>query len=109
MPAGDAGERVRARGTREADCRGRSVLFVIGMEDKDAVHRAGKNRVHLVVLGRYSKTHAEEVRCIVPARSAGETKGWPAVVFERARRDRRHLRDHAVLGDLALYGIIDIG
>ena len=58
---GDAGERVGARGAGQAHGRGRCVLLVIGMQDEDAVHRAGQNRVHLVFLARHREAHVQEV------------------------------------------------
>src|SRR5690606_33540507 len=48
----DASERVGARRTGEADGRGRGVLLMVGMKDENAVHRAGENRIDLVLLGR---------------------------------------------------------
>ncbi len=37
---------------------------MVGMENKDLVHRTGDNRVDLVFLCRHRKAHVQEVLCI---------------------------------------------
>ena len=58
---GDAGKRVRARRAGEPHRRGGGVLLVVGVQDEDLVHRAGEDRVHHIILGRYGKAHMQEV------------------------------------------------
>ena len=80
---------------------------MVGVQNEDAVHRAGENRVHLVVLGRHREAHAQEVRGVVEF-VARRHEGLAGVILERAGCDRRHLRDHAMLGNLALHRIIHV-
>jgi hypothetical protein len=61
----DTGERVGARGAGQPHRRGRGVLFVVGVQDEDPVHRARQHRVDLVLLARHRKAHAQEVRSVV--------------------------------------------
>ena len=104
----DAGERVGARRSREAHGRGRGVLLVVGVEDEDAVERPRQHRVDLVVLARDREAHAQEIRGVVEIVLRIDER-LADRVFERHRRERRHFRDHADRGDLALPGIGDVG
>ena len=90
-----------------AHSRGRGVLLVVGVEDEDAVERPRQNRVDFVVLARDRETHAQEIRRIVEFVLRIDER-LADCVFERHRCERRHFRDHADRGDLALPGIGDV-
>lgn len=103
----DAGERIGSRRAREADGRGRGVLLVVSVQDEDAVHRLGQDRIRLPVLGRDREAHAQEVLGVGQV-VARVHERLAARIFERPGRDGRHLRDHPVRGDHPLLGIIDV-
>ena len=90
----DAGERIGARRAGKPHRRSRSVLLVIGMQNEDAVERAGEHRIDLVFLARHREAHAQEIRGVVEIVLRIDER-LADRIFERHRRDRRHFRDHA--------------
>src|SRR3546814_9508123 len=57
----DAGEGVGTRRAGEANGRGRRILFVIGVEDEDAVEGALDGRHDFIFLRRNAEGHAQEI------------------------------------------------
>ena len=104
----DAGERIGARRAGEAHRRGRGVLLVVGVQDEDAVHRLGDDRVDLVLLARHREAHVQEVLGVVEI-VARIDEGLADRILVGHGRDRRHLRDHAMGGDHPLLRIVDVG
>ena len=104
----DAGERIGAGRTGEPHRRGRGVLLVIGMQDEDRVQRLRQHRIDLVLLARHREAHAQEILRVAEIVQRIH-EGLADVIFERHRRDRRHLRDQAMASDLALARIVDVG
>ncbi len=80
---------------------------MIGVQDEDAVHRLGEDRIDDIVLGRHGEAHAQEVFRIAEIVARMDERLADAV-FEGARRDRRHLGDQAVGRDLALLQVVDV-
>ena len=105
---GDAGKGVRPRRRRQTHGRGRRVLFVIRMQDEDAVHRPAQDRIGDVLLGRDGKAHVQEVRRVIEI-VARIHEGLADRILVGHGRDRRHLRDQPVRGDLALARVVDVG
>ena len=103
----NAGKGVRARRTGKAHRRGRGVLFVIGMQDKDTVQRASKNRIDLVRLAGHAEHHLKEIRRVIEL-VARIHEGLADRIFECRRRNRRHFCDHADRCDVALGWIVDV-
>ncbi len=81
---------------------------MVGVQDEDAVERARKDRVDLVIFARHREAHAQEVRRVVE-RVLRIHEGLADRVFVGHRRQRRDLRDHAHRGDHALVRIGDVG
>ena len=104
----DAGKRIGTRGPGQANRRGRCVLLVVGMQDEDAIQRAGEDRIDLVFLGRHGEAHAQEVLGVIEI-VARINEGLADRVFVGHGGNRRHLRNHAVAGDRALQRVIDVG
>src|ERR1700722_20360682 len=105
---GDAGERISSGGSGEAHGRGRGVLLVVSVQDKDAVERPRQDGVDFVLLARDREAHAQEIRRVIEL--ILRIDEWLAdCVFERHRRERRHFSDHADRSDFALPGIADVG
>ena len=80
---------------------------MVRMQDEDAVHGAGEDRIDLVFLARHRKAHMQEVRRIfelVP----GINEGLPDRVFVSHGGDGRHLGDHAHARHFALLHILDV-
>ena len=104
----DSRERIGARAPTQAH-RGRGgVLFVVRMQDKDAVERALDHRVHHVFFTRGREHHMHEV--------AGVTEivlrvhvGLTGAVLVRHGHQCRHLRDQADRRNFAVLGIVDVG
>ena len=81
---------------------------MVGVQNEDAVHRAGEDSVGLVLLARHRKAHAQEIRRVIEIIlriDEGLTDG----IFVGHGGDRRHLRDHADRGDHPLGRIGDVG
>ena len=104
----DAGERIGARRAGQTHRRGRGVLFVVGVQDEDAVERARQDRIDLVVLAGDREAHAQEIRGVVKVVLRVD-EGLPDRILERHRGERRHLRDHAHRGDHPLTLVGDVG
>jgi len=104
---GDTGERVGTRRAGEADGRGRGVLLVVGVQDEDAVHGTGQYRIDDIVLGRDGEAHAQEILGVAQV-VARRNEGLAHVIFEGARRDRRHLGDQPDGRNVALDRIMDV-
>jgi hypothetical protein len=77
------------------------------MQDEDAVHRLGEDRVYLIVLRRDGEAHAQEVLGIGQL-VARRHKRLADVVLVGPGRDRRHLGDQADGRDLALASVVDV-
>ena len=58
----DAGERIGAGRSGEPHRRGRGVLFVVGVQDEDAIERRVSTGSIYVGLARNRKAHLQEVR-----------------------------------------------
>ena len=81
---------------------------MIGMQDKNPVHRARHDRDELVSLARYRKHHMQEIVGI--SQIVARINEWLADgVFVGHGGDGRHLGDEPVGGDLALLGVGDVG
>ena len=105
---GNAGERIGAGGAGKPHCRGRCVLFVIGVQNKNAVHGARQDRVWLVLLGRHRVAHAQEVGGVVEIVFRINERLTDRI-FVRHGSERRNLRNHADRSDHALMRIGDVG
>ena len=81
---------------------------MVGVQDEDLVERVGEHRVDLVVLARHREAHVQEVLGKAQ-RVLRIHEGLADGVFERHRRQRRNLRDHAHRSDHALGRIVDVG
>mmetsp|Transcript_23598 Transcript_23598/g.41778 ORF Transcript_23598/g.41778 Transcript_23598/m.41778 type:complete len:470 (+) Transcript_23598:375-1784(+) len=81
---------------------------MIRMQRENSVHCAAQDRVHLVILGRDGKAHAQEVRGIVQI-VARIDKGLPDGELVGPGCNCRHLGNQADRGDLALVRIGDVG
>ncbi len=53
----DAGKRISAGRAGQPDCRGRSVLFMIRMQNEDAIHGFCQSFAHHVILCRRREHH----------------------------------------------------
>src|SRR3546814_10425403 len=84
------------------------VLLMVGMQDEDQVECLGDDRVDLVFLGRDGEAHAQEIRRIVEF-VARIDEGLAGRILVGHRGDRRHLRDQAIRGDLAVPWLVDVG
>ncbi len=104
---GDAGERVSARGTRQADRRGRGVLLMVGVEDEDPVHRLLDCGAELILLGGHAEGHAQEVARVAHAVARIHERLADRVLVGPGG-NRRHLCDQAVAGNQALLRIVDV-
>ncbi len=81
---------------------------MIRVENENAVHGAGQNRIYLVLLARNGKTHVQEVGGVIEI--VFRINEWLAdVIFISHRRNGRHFGDHAMRGDHALMRIGNIG
>ncbi len=101
-------KRVGTRRTCQTNGRGRRILFVVGMQDQDAIHCLGQNRIDFIVFTRVAKHHLQEVFCITElvVRIAERlTDG----IFIRHRRNGRHFRNQAIGRNHPLLRIVDVG
>ena len=99
--SGDTGKRVGPGTGRQAHGRCRRVLFVIGMQRENAIHRTAQDRVDHVILGRHRETHAQEVGREIKV-VARILERLADRVFIGPGRNGRHLGDQAVRRDFAL-------
>ncbi|MNK98430.1 hypothetical protein D3C87_1187920 [compost metagenome] len=104
----DGGERVGARRTAQTHGRGRGVLFVIGVQDEDAVQRALDDFIDLVVFARRGEHHAQEVARVGQViLRVDERLALRVLVCHRDQR--RHLGDQADRRDVAMLRVRDVG
>ncbi len=104
---GDAGERVGAGGAGQAHGAGGRVLLVVGVQDEDAVHRAGEDRVHLVVLAGHRVHHVQEVLRVVEV-VPGVHERLADGVLVGPGGDGGQLGDQPEGADAALLGVVDV-
>ena len=107
-PGSDAGEGIGARGGSQPHGRGRGVLFVVGVQREDPVHRPAQDRIDHVVGRRHREAHVQEVRGVVEV-VARIDEGLAHVILEGPGNDGRHLGDHPDRRHLALPGVVDVG
>ena len=107
MPAAIQANGLAPDATGQTHRGGRSVLLVVGVQDENPVHSPGQDRVGLVVLRRDAERHLQEVFRVAQF-IARRHERLADRVFERARRDSRHLGDQPMGRNLALFGVIDI-
>ncbi len=81
---------------------------MVCMEDEDAIHGTGQNRVHLVLLAGYGEAHVQEVGGVIEI-VLRINEGLADMVLVGHGGDRRHLGDHAQRSDHALVRIGDVG
>ncbi len=105
---GDAGKWVGAARPGVAHRRGRRVLLVIGVQDKNPVHRPRQDRVDLVFLARHRPGHVQEILGVAQ-RVLRIDEGLSGRILERHGRDRRHLGDQTIGRDHPLIGVMDVG
>ena len=67
---------------------------MIGVQDEDAIHRAGENGIGLVVLAGHREAHAQEIGRIVEVVFRIDERLANRILV-RHRRNRRHFRNHA--------------
>ena len=108
MPAAMQAKRIGAGGAGKPHRRGRGVLFVVRVQDEDAVHGAGDDRVRLVLFAGHREAHAQEVGGVVEI-VLRINEGLPDRIFVGHRRQRRHFGDHADRCDHALGRVGDVG
>ena len=83
-------------------------MFVVSVQDKDAVQGALEHGIDLVVLTGIAKHHAQEVACI--AQVVLGVHEWLAnAVFVGHGHEGGHLGDQANGGDFAVFGVVDVG
>ena len=87
--------------------RGRGILFVIGMQHHDPVHRGGQDRIDDIVFGRNREAHVHEVAGIAEAVLRID-EGLADRVFIGHCRNGRKLGDHADRRHFALPFVVDI-
>ncbi|MCY1527161.1 hypothetical protein D9M68_622190 [compost metagenome] len=104
----DGGEGVRARRAAQAHGRGRGVLFVVGVQDEDAVQRAFDDFIDLVVFARRGEHHAQEVARVGQVILRID-EGLALRVLVGHRDQRRHLGDQADGRDVAMLRVRDVG
>ena len=106
--SGNTGEGIGTARAGETDRRGRGVLFVIGVQDKDLIHRLGDDRIDFVIFARRREQHVQEVfrKSKFVARIDERLSDR---IFVRPAGNRRHLGDHPVGRHHALVGIGNIG
>ena len=81
---------------------------MIRMKGKDPVHRAAKDRIYFVILGRYGKAHAQKVRGVIKI-IARIFERLPDCIFIRHGGNRRHFGNHSDRRHFSLPWIRDIG
>ena len=81
---------------------------MVGVQDENAVKRPREDGVHLIFLARDREAHAQEIGSIVEF-VLGIDERLADRIFESHGGQRRHFRDHADRGDLALPRIVDVG
>ncbi len=104
---GDTGERVGAARSGQADRRSRGVLFVVGVQDQDAVQCAHQHVVDLVFLARVGEHHAHEVGAVGQfVQRIGERLADR--IFIGHGDQGRHLGDQAHGRNFAMARIVDV-
>ena len=81
---------------------------MIGVEDEDPVHRLFNCRDHLILLGRDAEGHLQEIAGVAELVVGIDERLADRILIGHGR-DRRHLGDQAVAGDLALHRIGNVG
>ena len=104
----NAGERICTRGACETNRRGRGVLFVIGMQNEDAVHCARKDGIDLVGFGRNREAHMEEILGIIEIVARIDDRLSSRVLVGH-RSDGRHLGNQTAARNHALQRIVNVG
>ena len=107
-PGRDAGERVGTARSRQANGRGRCVLFMIGVQDEDAVHGTRQHRIDPVWLARDGEHHVQQVFRKAQI-IAGIDKRLAQGVLVRPRCHGRHLGDQPVGRNHAMARVRDVG
>ena len=109
---GDAGgyasKWIGARGAGQANGGRRSVLFVVCVQNEDAVEGACYDGINGVGLARDSEAHLQEVAGVIQI-VARVDEGLTDGILVGHGSDRRHLGDKAASRDGALPGIVDVG
>ena len=109
--AGDAGrdgrERISAGRCAQTHGRCRCVLFVIGVQNKNAIECAHHHIVNFVFFGRHREHHAHEIRRV------GKVIAWihhrlANGVFVGHRGQGRQLGDQTNRRNFALFGVVQI-
>ncbi len=83
-------------------------MFMICVQDQDAVNSAGQHRVNLVILCRHAEHQLEQVFRVGEV-VTGLNEWLTQRVFKGVGADGRHLRDQPVGGGHALQWIVDVG
>ncbi len=104
---GDTGERVRAGRACGTDGRGRSVLFMVSVQDQNTVHGAFQHRVYFVLFARRGEHHAQEVTGV------GEVVAWihkrlADGVFVAHRRHGRHFGQQTERRNITVTWVIHV-
>ena len=81
---------------------------MIRMQRENPVHRAGKDRVHMIGFRRHGETHMQEIRRIIQIIARIDER-LANRIFIGHRGNRRHLGDQADRCHLALVFVVDIG
>ena len=98
---------VGARRTGETHGRCRGILFVIRMQDENAIHRTFNDRIYHIRLSRHAERHAQEVSGIGQA-VVGIQERLPDRIFIRHRCNGRHLGDQPMAGNHPVGRIADV-